>query len=135
MEPERPAGLDGSVAELGLSPPVEVEVEMSLREVAEVLAAESIGAALVRAATGLVGILSERDIVVAVASGADLDDATAGDVMAESVVSVDAEETLASVAAAMAGRDVRHIPVTTNGQVVGMVSARDVLGALTPPAS
>jgi CBS domain-containing protein len=125
--------LGDPVERLGLSPPVEVDVETPLREVAEVLAGEAIGAVLVRAPSGLVGIVSERDIVVAAAAGADLDAATAGEVMAESVVSIEAGESLAAAAATMAGRDVRHLPVLRDGRAVGMVSARDVLSALAPP--
>lgn len=115
---------------LGLCPPVEVADDATLAQVAEVMAAGGIGAVLVRGPAGLVGIVSERDIVGAVGSGADLATTRASDVMSESVVSLDAALRVAAAAAAMADLQVRHLPVTVDGSVVGMVSARDVLGPI-----
>jgi CBS domain-containing protein len=123
-------GLRAQVGELGMFPPVEAPVELSLRELVELLSAEAIGAVLVRGADGLVGIVSERDVLRAIADGADLDIATLADVMAEWVATVDAGDTIESAAITMASRDVRHVPVVSGGRVVGMMSARDVLDVI-----
>ena len=52
-----------------------------LSQVAEVLAADEVGAVPVLASGSLVGLVSERDVVSHVAVGADLSHLTAGEVM------------------------------------------------------
>jgi CBS domain-containing protein len=84
---------------------------------------------------GPVGIISERDVVTALAGGADPDQVWAADVMSEKPVVVSPEDSLDEVVAAMATHWVRHLPVVDNGKVRGMISVRDVVLALTEPPS
>ena len=46
-------------------------------------------------------------------------------VMTESVVSIDPEQTMAEAAMAMNSKSIRHLAVTTNGKLIGMLSAND----------
>lgn len=110
-------------------PAVKVHHEATLRAAAETFAAESIGAAVVRD-TDPLGLLSERDVVQALAEGADPDQERAGEVMTEDVASVGPEAPLSQAVRLMLDNEIRHLPVMEDGVVVGMVSARDVLAAL-----
>src|SRR5687767_8087674 len=69
--------------------PVWVDLDTTLRACARIMAEESIGAVLVRGPHDPTGVLSERDIIAAVASGAGVDSHLARDFMTADVDSVD----------------------------------------------
>jgi CBS domain-containing protein len=110
--------------------PVGVPLEATLREVARELADDEIGAVLVQAPGGPVGLVSERDLVTALAAGDDPDDRQVADLMTADLVSAGPDDTIGAVAELMDDAGVRHIPVTDGSTVVGMVSVRDVLAVL-----
>jgi CBS domain-containing protein len=119
-------------------PAVVVLPEQTLRSVAETLAEESIGAVVVRGsrpadstASRAEGLVSERDIVQAVADGLSLDRTHAEDIMTLDLAFAEPGDTIAAVAARMLENEIRHLPVIENDVVVGVVSERDVLRALT----
>jgi CBS domain-containing protein len=119
-------------------PLVTVYPHATIRTVAETLAEETIGAVVVRgerppSASGVrpLGIVSERDIVNAVAEGRDLDVVRAEDVMTMSLAAAGPDDALLDVAALMVENEIRHLPLVSDGVVVAIVSERDVLRALT----
>jgi CBS domain-containing protein len=77
----------------------------------------------------LLGILTERDILKAVAEGTDLD-APVAEVMSKDLVTVDPSTSLRDAARIMADRWIRHLPVVDGGRLVGVVSQRDLAGVL-----
>jgi CBS domain-containing protein len=107
-----------------------IDAGASAREVAERLAHEEVGALIVENGTHLPGILSERDLVRAVARGADLDALSAGDLEAPETVWAETSDSIAAVAVVMHEADVRHIPLRSDGRLAGVVSVRDVLAVL-----
>jgi signal-transduction protein with cAMP-binding, CBS, and nucleotidyltransferase domain len=108
-----------------------VPPEMSLRTVADVMAGHDIGAVIVGTTTNVLGIVSERDIVGALAAGADPDQATAAGAMSVAIVSVRPTDTVYDAAVDMLDRGIRHVPVLDDrGEVLGMVSVRDLLRPL-----
>jgi CBS domain-containing protein len=111
-------------------PVATVEHDVSLTEVAEALAADEIGALCVVENDALAGIVSERDLVVHLAAGADPDHLTAGDVMTSDVVTVGPEETVQAAARRMHHDQIRHLPVLEDGSIAGMISIRDLLAVL-----
>jgi CBS domain-containing protein len=111
-------------------PVATVEHDVSLTTVAEALAADEIGALCVVENDALTGIVSERDVVNHIASGADPDHLTAGDVMTSDVVTVGPEETVQVAARRMRDDQIRHLPVLDAGSIAGMISIRDLLGVL-----
>jgi CBS domain-containing protein len=113
---------------------VGVSSDVSLRDVARELYECEIGVVLVDNPGGPTGLVSERDLVAAVADGADLDERQALDVMTADLVTADPDDTIASVGALMCEAGVRHVPVVVHGTVVGVVSIRDVLAVLLPRA-
>lgn len=111
--------------------PVFVAPQMSLRVATEVMARESIGALLVSSGRGAIGILSERDVVTALASGADPDRSTVAGAMSSDVVSVRPLDTLYDAAVDMLDLGFRHVAVVDEyGAAMGMVSVRDLLRPL-----
>jgi CBS domain-containing protein len=108
---------------------VSVRPDTTLRQVAETLAREEVGAVVVKGSEGLVGIVSERDLVRALAEGFDPDGERAADVMTYDVISVESIESIDAVARIMLDGGIRHLPVVDAGGPVGIVSIRDLLAA------
>ncbi len=121
---------DHPVARVMSWPVATIDHDASLAQAAEALAADSIGALLVLRDTGLVGILSERDLVAHVAAGSDLSHLTTGEAMAGDLVTVQSDATIAEAARAMVDADVRHLPVMKGNLIAGVVSVRDVVAVL-----
>jgi CBS domain-containing protein len=108
-------------------PPVSIDPVTMLRRAARELDDEDIGAVVALGPDGLAGLLSERDIVRALARGADSDVTSVDSVMTEGPLSVDADTPIEAVADLMGNTGVRHLPVVTGHDVVGQISIRDVL--------
>ena len=109
---------------------VAVGEKLTLRSLAAVLAELDIGVALVEASDGSVAVVSERDVVRAIADGADPDAVWAVDVVAPQLVAAEPQESVAEVARRMSAESVRHLAVVEHGTIVGVVSVRDLLPAL-----
>jgi CBS domain-containing protein len=111
-----------------------VDPDSTLRQAAATLADDYIGVAVVPGAgpTGddVEGVLSERDIVRALAEGANPDVEVARNVMTLDLATASAGDTIISVAECMLDNEIRHVPVVDDGAVVGIVSERDVLRSL-----
>ncbi len=73
------------------------------------------------------GILSERDIVRALAGGASVDALPVSDLMSRDVVTCKPEDTIADLMAMMTDRRIRHLPVIENEALAGIVSIGDVV--------
>jgi CBS domain-containing protein len=98
----------------------------TLREAARLLAEHNIGALVVVNEEGLpVGILSERDIVRAAAKEAFSQ--PVDQVMTKEVIIGLPQDDLMSVAHTMTEKRFRHLPIMDQGQLVGIVSIRDVV--------
>jgi CBS domain-containing protein len=91
---------------------------------------EGIGVLLLRRAGGAVGLVSERDIVAALANGADPDVVWAEDVMSEDLVAVAADDRIVDAATELVDRGIRHAPVVDGDDVIGVVSLRDLASVL-----
>jgi CBS domain-containing protein len=102
----------------------------TLREAAGAMAADGLGLLVVADATGPSGVLSERDVVVAMSEDLDPDDERVRDHCSPEIVSVDEAASVEDAARAMADAQIRHLAVTRDGAVIGVVSVRDVLRVL-----
>ena len=124
--------LSDRVDQLPKREPVVALPEEPLRAVARRLWEESVGVVVVVGAAGhAAGVLSERDIVAALAAGADPDTATAGEVMTSPIISVHPEDGFLDVAGPMLDHGVRHVAVIgDDGRAVGVVSIRDLVRPL-----
>lgn len=99
----------------------------NLEQTAARLQDKDISALVILDGYRLTGIITERDIVRAVADRRELADATAGEYMTSTPARVELDTPLADVARTMLAHGIRHLPVVVAGEVIGMVSARDLL--------
>ena len=107
----------------------------TLRSAAERMWRQQTGSLLVMDGNRLAGIITERDLLRAVALGADPATTTVDEAMTTEVFTVPPDMALRDAAREMAARWIRHLPVVEGGHMLGMVSMRDVTGifaALAP---
>lgn len=107
----------------------------SLRSAAERMWRHQTGSLLIMDGSHLTGIITERDLLRAVAFGADPQTSTVDEAMTTEVFTVPPDMELREAAREMAARWIRHLPVVEAGRVLGVVSMRDVTGvfaALAP---
>jgi len=78
-----------------------------------------------------VGIFTERDVLkLAGTPGVSFGSIRLGDVMTANPLTITAEDGILDAAKLMGERNLRHLPVVEGGNLVGIVSIRDVLGFL-----
>jgi len=108
---------------------VTVAPEMSTAEVVAALAEHHIGAVVVSTdGRTIVGVLSERDVVRALATdGPAALDRPASAWMTTEVVSCRPDSTVEELMSTMTQRRIRHVPVVVDGNLVGLVSIGDVV--------
>jgi CBS domain-containing protein len=108
---------------------VGIEPSADLAAAAQLLNKHRIGVVVIRGAGGRVaGILSERDIVRALAEhGAAALTRQVGQVMTRNVETCGEDDTIASIMEKMTAGKFRHMPVVTQGELVGIVSIGDVV--------
>lgn len=121
---------DDPVRVLMSTPVASVDPNATLLDLATTLQLERVGAVTVMTDGRLQGVVSERDIVRALSAGGDPSDVWAADVMAVEPLYVDADAPIVSVAERMLDEGVRHVPVVSDGDVLGVVSVRDALRVL-----
>lgn len=98
---------------------------------AEVMAREGVGSLGVKGREGLSGIVTERDVLRAVAAGADPAKEVVTSWMTPNPDTVDASMSVDDAAVWMVAAGYRHLPVMEDGDVLGIASIKDVLWAIT----
>ena len=108
---------------------VVIEPTADLQTAAKLLASRKIGAILILGAGGrIAGILSERDIVRAVAErGPSALDLPVGQAMTRDVMTCAEDDACAEIMERMTAGKFRHLPVVRDSQMVGLISIGDVV--------
>ncbi len=122
-------GPDAPVTSYMTSEVQHVEATATLRDVARMLVDAGIGCVAVGPPEAVVAVISERDIVRAVAGGTDLDSVTAAEAGSRELVWASSDDTIGDVAEEMMEDYVRHLLVRDDTGLVGILSMRDVLSA------
>lgn len=108
---------------------VTVEPGDSVQTIVDMLARHRIGAVVVvDSHGGIAGIVSERDVVRAMAGdAAGVVSRTAKDIMTAKVRTCTPQDSEAELMQLMTEHRIRHLPVVANGRVAGMISIGDVV--------
>jgi len=110
---------------------IEVAPEDTLGEVAERMTELNVGAVVVKDFGTLIGILTERDLLKAMAARVHSSDARVREWMTVEPVTAAADTDVEEAARVMLERGFRHLPVLDDGgHVIGVVSLRRVVGAV-----
>jgi CBS domain-containing protein len=104
----------------------------TLRAAARLMAQRGVGAAVVLDPDGAgPGILTERDVLVSVAEGQDPDTELVGQHLTANLVFAEPDWSLEEAAEAMTRGNFRHLVVTENGEMIGVLSVRDIVRVWT----
>ncbi len=117
-----------TVGQIMRKDPKRIPCTTSVREAAKKMRDERIGSLLVEKNGDLVGIVTDTDVVRrAVAGGADLNTLTVQDIMTSPIATIEAMRTVQDAHDMMGDLGVRHLGVTEQGKLVGLISVRDLL--------
>ena len=112
---------------------ITVAPEDTLGEVAQRMVEEKQGGAVIVKDFGrLIGILTERDMLRAIAGRVHTSDARVREWMTPDPITVAPETDLSAASQMMLDRGFRHLPIVEHEQVVGIVSLRRAVAALQP---
>jgi CBS domain-containing protein len=103
-----------------------IDPDERVSEAARRMVARGVGAVLVMDGDRLEGILTERDILKAVATGF-AEDARVREWMTRHPETIDGSEATGQAAALMIHGGFRHLPVVEDGKIAGIVSIRDLM--------
>ena len=119
------------ISDLRVSGLVGVEPATPLADVARQMRTREIDSVAVMSEGRLAGIITERDLVQAIAEGVDPRQASAEVIMTPSPATITEDEDVSVAALKMLNLGVRHLPVVDEkGQPVGLLSARDLVAVL-----
>ena len=113
---------------------VRVAADATVADVAAAIVGNEVGAIVVGDDPRPEALVTERDVARVVASGQDPSSVPAADVASKKLIWCDADDTVARVATRMMDRYIRHVLVERDGALVGIVSARDLLGVYAADA-
>jgi len=108
-----------------------IEPTNTMREATYLMASHDIGALPVEIDGDLVGILTERDVLNACAEGADFASSPVRTWMTPDPDTLEPDTSAEEAATWMLAAGYRHLPVLDGARVIGVVSIKDVLWALT----
>ncbi|HET9288541.1 MAG TPA: CBS domain-containing protein [Gaiella sp.] len=110
--------------------PIEVAPEDTLGEVAERMSEANVGAVVVKDYGRLIGILTERDMLKAMAARVHTSEARVRQWMTEDPITAGVDTGLEEAARIMLDNGFRHLPIVDeNGRVAGIASLRRVVAA------
>ncbi len=106
--------------------PTTVEPSTSIKDAAQRMKSEDVGALPVVEGGRLTGMVTDRDIAIRAVAEGKLD-ATVGDIASRDVVSIDPQQSLEEAARLMAQHQIRRLPVCEeDGRLVGILAQADV---------
>ena len=114
---------------------IEVAPEDTLGEVAERMTAKNVGAVVVKDFGNLIGILTERDLLKAMAARVHSSEARVRQFMTVDPITASAEMDCEDAEQLMLDNGFRHLPVVDGDDVIGVVSLRRVVAATKTAAA
>lgn len=117
-----------TVSQIMAKRPKSIGPKTSIASAAKAMRQARLGSLLVKKGKQLTGIVTDTDIVRrAVASGKPLGKLTVEKIMTAPICTIEGNQTVDDAQDMMAELGVRHLGVTKNGEIVGVVSVRDLL--------
>ena len=126
--------LMGTLGEIVKPTFITVAPEDTLGEVAERMSAQNVGAVVVKDFGRLIGVLTERDMLRAMAARVHTSDARVRQWMTENPITASPDTTFDEAQQVMLDKGFRHLPVVEGDTILGIVSLRRIMGGRRPTA-
>ncbi len=111
---------------------VKVDRDVAVKTAAEMMRDNGIGSIFITSGEEIIGILTDTDLVRrVVAVGADPLTTTVEQIMSAPITSIEGNRTLLDANDLMAKQHIRHLSITQDEKMVGMISVRDLVVFLT----
>jgi sulfide:quinone oxidoreductase len=120
------------VADVMVGDPLVIAPEDTLGEVAERMREHNVGSAVVAHYGRLIGILTSRDLLDALAARVHSSQSRVREWMTAEPIAVSPDSTLEAAAILMTEHEIHHLPVVEGERAVGMVGLRDVIRSAAP---
>ncbi len=111
---------------------VKVDRDMDVRKAAQIMRDREIGSLFIMRGNDIIGIVTDTDMVRrSVAVNVDPTKTTVEQIMSAPIITIEEHKTLLDANDLMAREHLRHLGVTRDGNLVGMISVRDLVVFLT----
>jgi CBS domain-containing protein len=111
---------------------ITVKRETDVQSAARLMRDHHINSLFVTNGNEIIGILTDTDMVRrVVAAGVDTVTTTAEKIMSTPILTIEGDKTVLDASDLMAQTRIRHLGVTEDGKLIGMLSVRDILVFLT----
>ena len=107
--------------------PVYISPNDNILESTKLMLEKHIGSLLVKEKESLLGILTERDLVRMVSLGIDPKTTKVRQIMTTKIITITPEKDIYDAIVLMNKENLRRLPVTVNGRVIGLITLRDIL--------
>jgi len=105
--------------------------EATIKQAGQMLQKHKVGSLIVDDGSRYIGIITDSDVTrKAVAKGLDPNSTTVATCMSRSIVTIEEDESLADAMSLMKTQGIRHLPVTADATIIGVLSVSDLLRAL-----
>ena len=110
------------------SPVSSIDSELTTQEAAQQMHAKNVGALLVRVHDKFVGILTETDLTrKVIAKGLNTETTFVSSIMTKTILSMDRYMPVEEAEEFMKKKNIRHLAVTEEGEIVGILSVKDLV--------
>lgn len=111
-----------------ISPVLSISHDASTQEAARIMETNHVGSLLVKEGDRFVGIITETDLTrKIVAKGLKDKNPPVREIMTSPLQTIDCHEPIVDANQKMANKRIRHLAVTDKGEVVGMLSVKDLI--------
>lgn len=126
-EQEQPVK-EGVIGQFVKSPPLTAEANLKIKEVIEYINTHNVGALLIKEGNDFVGIVTKKDLVrKVIAKKLSRDTTSVAEIMTRNIITMDSQTSTGEAHKFMKEKKFRHLPVTEEGNIIGIVSADDML--------
>jgi CBS domain-containing protein len=107
-----------------------IHKEATIKQAGQLLQKHKVGSLIVDDGSRYIGIVTDSDLIrKAVAKGLDPNTTTVATCMSRSLITIEEDESLADAMSLMKKQGIRHLPVTADATIIGVLSVSDLIRA------
>lgn len=107
--------------------PVSVQKDATLQQCTSLMDENDVGSLIVKSGNEMQGMITAQDIISSIASSKDVNSTKVQDVMSKAITRISPDMDIFDALLKMAELDVRQLPVENRGELVGLLTMKDVL--------